>query len=245
MFRRFEMVDERIIILGNIFKVDRQAGVFKSVGAKKYTFSISLWKTQNELAFARFDRDNGRLFPDCMATANSKQYEQVALPSEFLAPHFKGNEEYAKEMNRKSYAHNWGVLFFDKAIADRLAEKLPSVAIDGLPYMVDWKKKKLIQVGHPKRVVDLGLLTTVDGGASYEGYLHKPSGKVLGRDVKRSIIFLPETVFIRIPSGFKLDPIGVARELGLSEVSLLHHYPIMEEVMEVVCKDNKRQSPVR
>ena len=110
---------------------------------------------------------------------------------------------------------------------------LPKINIAGSDFIVDMRLKELRAADNTDKRIDLNSLHMDDNGEQYIGF-YKPASKEIVR-IDHKIVNIPKgVVMLKIPNELKLDPLGVAREYGVDEISFLRSHPPQRNLQATV-----------
>jgi hypothetical protein len=118
-------------------------------------------------------------------------------------------------------------------LARRLAGEMPSIDIAGESYRAKWFEKELLLEHGSGSSIGLGNLALDANGQNYLCFYHLPTKQPV--TIPEDITVLPEdTVLLIIPTEFYIDPVGVSRQYGEDDRSLLSLYPIRDGLKATV-----------
>jgi hypothetical protein len=107
----------------------------------------------------------------------------------------------------------------------RLAGILPHININGWDFIVDWRLRELRAADNPSDRIGLRNLPMDPEGVNYLCFYNTKLRHTIIPDI--NMTSLPKNVvFLEIPYELKLDPVAVAREMGLPDTDLLKSFPI-------------------
>ncbi len=162
---------------------------------------------------------------------------------------YKTKEKYIAVTFLKALINDWEVERLEK-ICDRLADpiqqkqaaellkirlsgKLPHIDLAGTDFTVDWRLRQLRETEEPWKHISLDNLEMDESGEAYLCFYHTLTHEVFipEEDIKE----LPVNVVVmEIPYELKLDPVAVARDLGIGETDLLDEHPIQQTLVAKV-----------
>jgi hypothetical protein len=118
---------------------------------------------------------------------------------------------------------------FKNTLADRLKGVLPHIDIAGTDFTIDWRLKELRETVQPWNRISVKAMELTPDLEHYCCYYDLESHRQYFPDA--DLTELPENIgMLVIPNELKLDPVGVAREYGLSDTELLERCPLLENL---------------
>lgn len=151
----------------------------------------------------------------------------VAIPATIIDSPSKIPKDIQDDMNRRSQAQIWGFYLGDKNVALRLSGVLPHIDLAGTDFTVDWRLKQMRETEEPWKYISFNDLEMDESGQTYLCFYQTVTHEIFIPE--ENITELPENVVVlEIPYELKLDPVAVARELGIGQTDLLAEHPIQE-----------------
>ena len=115
----------------------------------------------------------------------------------------------------------------------RLAGELPRIDIAGSNFIIDWRLKELRENDVPQKRIIFENMQLSPSGEQYVCYYDIQKHKLY--EPPANIKVLPKNVvLLEIPHELKLDPVAVARELGVDPSLILKENPIQKDLTAVV-----------
>lgn len=163
-------------------------------------------------------------FHDLNDIANVKIPPLKELDPEGMAAKYGCSIE---EMKGKT---DFEIMVDQQSLNNRLAGALPEIDLAGDKFFVDWRLKELrAKDDMLPTPLNLKTMDMNSDGTAYICAYHIPSKSEYQLDV--STTELPkDVVILEIPYELKLDPVGVAREHGLKDTTLLRRFPIQQDL---------------
>lgn len=153
----------------------------------------------------------------------------VIIPRVLFEENFWNDKAQINHLNKLSFAREWNILVPDEMLRQRLAGKLPVIDVGGNDFIIDWRLKELRAKDNPHIRIDLRNMEMDPSGENYGCLYDWKNRCVYPFDPEMTV--LPENVTaMEIPYELKLDPVGVARQYGMSDVAMLSQYPIQEHL---------------
>ena len=231
----------RVIFLDEVgFAVDSANEMLVQLNNLQNKISFNQMKDEGDFFIATFDREQQTITNERQNMNSTTEHtRQVVIPRGVLY----GDEKLDSDaINKLSYAKGWGLLVADKKLKDRLMGKLPVIDIGGSDFFVDWRLKELRATDNPFVRIDLNKMEMDASGENY-GCLYDWKAKQVYA-FNPQITSLPENVTgLEIPYELRLDPVGVARQYGMSDVAMLSQYPIQEKLCAKVIPLSKTILP--
>ena len=105
----------------------------------------------------------------------------------------------------------------------RLSGKLPHIDLAGTDFTIDWRLRQLRETEQPWKHISFENLDIGEEG--YLCFYNTQSHEIFIPE--EDITEMPENVVVlEIPNELKLDPVALARDLGIDETELLAEHPI-------------------
>jgi hypothetical protein len=107
----------------------------------------------------------------------------------------------------------------------RLSGKLPHIDLAGTDFTIDWRLRQLRETEQPWKHISFENLDIDEFSEGYLCFFDTQSHEIFIPE--ENITELPENVVVlEIPNELKLDPVALARDLGIDEAELLAEHPI-------------------
>lgn len=220
--------DRILYISGEPFQVDCWNEQLVSLKRPNFKLRSDELKDEGEFFTTLFDTQTREIYEGWLEFGKDDHKAfRVTIPRMIFKDSFWDQPDRIADINLRSGAANWNIVVNDEKLRDRLAGKLPTIAIGNDEFIVDWRLKELRKKDHPEVRLNLKNMEMNDSGTAYLCMYDWKAEKEYAFD--RHITALPQDVTaLEIPYELKLDPVGVAREYGLNDVDMLEKYPIQE-----------------
>ncbi len=103
--------------------------------------------------------------------------------------------------------------------------ELPVIHVGGHDFEIDWNERVLRHVHDSRKIINLRSVPSSSEGKEIDFYFHTGSGERIY--LPAAPTRLPENVvLVTLPNEIHLDPLGVARSLGLDDLYFMRKYPL-------------------
>lgn len=218
-------ISRQLILLGSIFDIEQERAGLRQPGTGYFipfsTFQLSdgLYTAVMDLnTKAVIDKQNQRIgFDPAQRT--------VIIPAPVFQAEEPLSEAYARLVNTWSNEEKKNAILVSAELSARLYQnELPTVTIAGDPYEIHVEQMKLVLKSDPSIAIDLKSLQQESLSKSYIFFYNQRTKQVVKLDLNLTA-YPKDVVRIELPNYFHLDPVGMAKVMGMAPTALLNTYP--------------------
>jgi hypothetical protein len=212
------------------FLIDRNQRLFQQFNKLDNVIHFDELKKMDGYYTSKFDNNKRILAIDSLMRSFVQDHIiDLIIPEPVLNSTENLSAEFKDSLNQSSHKKSWGIHLIDRDIAMRLSGKLPHINLAGTDFTVDWRLRQMRETELPWKNISFEYMETSEDGEELLCFYDTETHELFEPD--RSLLEMPKNVVIlQIPNEAKLDPVAVARELGIGLTDLLTEHPLKMEL---------------
>lgn len=146
------------------------------------------------------------------------------------------------EFNDEARRMEWNLSLVSEALNVRLMGVLPTMAIDGDLFTVDWAFRELRYTGSPLHAIPFDAMESLDG-TGYQFFYDRKCSDLF--EFSSDVTELPDdVVLVRTPDARTLDSVALAQQSGEPELALQLEYPYRQHHVAAITPLSKTRLPI-
>lgn len=205
-----------MVIAGSVYQINRQDRSLMRLNGKGDTIREKQMRKLDNFHVIAFDAERMELVPIQHDEAVNDKLLRIQIPDSCFTPIVFPKPEETAYFNVQSKKFGWGVTFLSQHLIARILGILPTIDVAGIRYDLDIEGQILKTKSKSYPNLSMARMEFLPESGSMVFVYNRD--KRCAVDMNENVAYSPqETFYVEMEDPASLDPVGMAKHLGLNE----------------------------